>query len=167
MKRIPIVVAALLAASTAPALAAMSDQEFVTTAANGGLYEFNSGLFATTAAADPRVKALAHKIVEDHTDINAELDVVAKRENLRVPYMMDNDHDAMVRKLQSTQLDGSATQVQQLFLQQQKKAHDDAVSLFERYASEGTNVRLKDFAAASLPMLRSHQKAIDKLTGSR
>lgn len=167
MKRIPIVVGALLAASTAQAFAAMSDQEFVTAAANGGLYEFNSGLFATTAVPDPRVKALADTIVKDHADINAELNVVAEREKLRVPYMMDNDHDAMVRKLQSTQLDGSATQVQQLFLQQQKQAHDDAVTLFERYADEGTNVRLKDFAATSLPALRAHQKTIYKLTGSR
>jgi len=167
MKRIPIVVAALLAASTAPALAAMSDQEFVTTAANGGLYEFNSGLFATTAAPDPHVKSLAHKIVDDHTDINARLKDIAERERLRFPYMMDNDHDTMVRKLQSTQLDDGGRQTQQMFLDQQKQAHEKAISLYERYAHEGTNVRLKDFAAASLPMLRAHQKTINKLSSSR
>lgn len=166
MKRIPMVVAALLAASTAPALAAMSDQEFVTQAANGGLYEFNSGLFATTSAPDPRVQALAHAIVKDHTDLNARLNVAAERDRLRLPFMMDEKHDAMVLQMQSAQLRNPG-EAQQMFLSQQKTAHDQAIALYERYAQEGTNPRLKHFAEASLPTLREHQKAVYRLSGSR
>lgn len=167
MKRLPIVVAALLAASTAPALAAMSDQEFVTAASIGNQYEFAAGEFASTAAPDPRVKAFAKQIAADHADIDAELNVVARLEKLPVPYMMDETHDAMVRKLQSAQLESSAAESQRMFVTQQKEAHDKTVAMYEQYAREGTNIRLKDYALASLPTLRAHQKTINALAAMR
>ncbi len=167
MKRLPIVVAALLATSTAPALAAMSDQEFVTAASIGNQYEFAAGEFASTAAPDPRVKAFASTIAAEHADIDAELNVVARLEKLPVPYMMDETHDAMVRKLQSSQLENPPAESQRLFVTQQKEAHDKTVAMYEQYAREGTNVRLKDYAQASLPKLRAHQKAITALAAMR
>ena len=66
MKRFTVLTAAFLAVSAAPAFAAMSDQEFVTKAAISGKYEFQSAMFASTAAPDSRVKAFAQRMVVDH-----------------------------------------------------------------------------------------------------
>jgi len=38
----------------------------------------------------------------------------------------------------------------------QVSAHENAVSLFERYAKSGDNARLKDWAARTLPALKQH-----------
>lgn len=162
MKRFTVLTAALLAVSAAPAFAAMSDQEFVAKAAISGRYEFQSGLFATTASPDSRVKAFAKRMVTDHTDLNARLNAIAQRENLAVPYALDTAHDDMIHKLEAAELqsDGHA---QQLYVTQQKTAHDATVALFERYAAEGTNVRLKSFAEAALPVLREHRRTITPL----
>lgn len=167
MKRIPIVVAAFLVASTAPALAAMSDQEFVTAASVSGQYEFESGLFASTSIPDGRVKAVATQLAKDHADVIAGLNVVARLEKLPVPYMMDETHDAMLRKLQTTQFENSSADAQRLFVIQQKQVNDRTVAMYEQYAKEGTNVRLRDFAQASLPTLKANQKAVNALAGSR
>lgn len=162
MKRITVLAAAFLAVSAAPGFAAMSDQEFVTKAAIGGKYEFQSSLFALTASPDARVKAFANRMVIDHTDLNARLNAIAERERLSVPYALDATHDDMLKKLEAAELqsDGHA---QQLYVTQQKKAHDETLALFERYVAEGKNVRLRDFAQAALPVLREHGRAITPL----
>lgn len=162
MKRFTVLTAAILAVSAAPAFAAMSDQEFVTQAAIGGKYEFQSGLFATTAAPDARVKAYADRTVAERTDLNARLNAIAARESLSVPYALDARHDDMLKKLEAAELqsDGHA---QQLYVVQQKRVRDETIALYERYVAEGTNVRLKDYAQTALPVLRAQQRAITPL----
>ena len=45
----------------------------------------------------------------------------------------------------------------------QASAHDDAVSLFERYARNGDNAALRKWASDTLPTLKSHQKMAHSL----
>jgi putative membrane protein len=45
----------------------------------------------------------------------------------------------------------------------QVEAHEDAVSLFERYAEGGDNPALKDWAGKTLPDLKRHQEMAEKL----
>ncbi len=162
MKRITVLTAALLAITATPAFAAMSDQEFVTKAGIAGKYAFQSALFATTASPDKRVMSYAQKTVEEKTDLNARLHAIARREKLAMPYALDAEHDDMIHALEAAELksDGHA---QDLYVTQQKKVRDQTIALYERYIREGTNVRLKDYAAASLSTLKEQDKAITPL----
>ena len=48
-------------------------------------------------------------------------------------------------------------------MKMQRDAHSDAVALFESYAKEGDNAALKTFAQETVPTLKMHKEAVDKL----
>lgn len=49
----------------------------------------------------------------------------------------------------------------------QINAHKDAVSLFERYADGGENVKLKNWAATTLPALKHHLEMAQTMNENR
>jgi putative membrane protein len=49
----------------------------------------------------------------------------------------------------------------------QVSAHEDAVSLFERYAKAGDNAKLKDWAGKTLPALQHHLQMAQQRNKSR
>ena len=51
----------------------------------------------------------------------------------------------------------------QPYVELQRTAHTDAVSLFEAYAKDGDNATLKSFAQETLPTLKMHKDMIEKI----
>jgi putative membrane protein len=51
----------------------------------------------------------------------------------------------------------------QAYVQAQRDAHDEAVSLFEDYSQNGDNASLKTFATETLPTLKMHQEKIETI----
>jgi putative membrane protein len=49
----------------------------------------------------------------------------------------------------------------------QVSAHEDAVSLFERYAKGGDNAKLKDWAGKTLPNLQYHLQMAETMNNNR
>jgi putative membrane protein len=49
----------------------------------------------------------------------------------------------------------------------QVSAHEDAVSLFERYAKSGDSLKLKDWAGKTLPALQHHLDMAKDMNKSR
>jgi putative membrane protein len=49
----------------------------------------------------------------------------------------------------------------------QVSAHEDAVSLFERYAKGGDNAKLKDWAGKTLPALQHHLQMAEQMNNHR
>ena len=49
----------------------------------------------------------------------------------------------------------------------QVSAHEEAVSLFERYAKGGDNAKLKDWAGKTLPALRHHVQMAQQIENKR
>jgi putative membrane protein len=45
----------------------------------------------------------------------------------------------------------------------QRKAHEEAITLFKRYADHGDDAALKSFAKNTLPTLEKHRTAIQKI----
>lgn len=155
---------AALAGATAiafsfPALAADDAQDFVNKAAVGGMFEVESSKLADTAAQDGSVKDFAHMMVKDHTAGNTKLEKIAGEQKLDVPSALDAEHQAVLDKLNSAKGGSFDT----AYVQAQRDAHDEAVSLFEDYAKEGDNASLKAFANETLPTLKMHQDKIQHI----
>jgi putative membrane protein len=49
----------------------------------------------------------------------------------------------------------------------QVSAHEDAVSLFERYSKRGDNDKLKDWAGKTLPALQHHLEMAQAINQNR
>lgn len=145
-----------------PALSADTAQDFVNKAAVGGMFEVQSSKLADGTASDNSVKEFATMMVTDHTAANTKLKKVAKEQKLTVPTALDSKHQAMLDKLNGAK--GEA--FDQAYVQAQRDAHDEAVSLFEAYSQNGDNAPLKAFATETLPTLKMHQEKIGAIASN-
>lgn len=138
---------------------ATTDEGFVSNAAIGGLYEVEAGRIASERSANPEVKALGQKMVADHTKAGAELKPIAERLNLAVPAALDERHRGLIDNLR-----GATDQdFDRVYLQQQEAAHNETNALLSTYASSGGQADLKAWAEKTLPVIHTHQAAIDTL----
>jgi len=144
-----------------PALAADDAQTFVNKAAIGGMFEVDSSKIAQDNAKDQQIKDFAKRMIADHGAANAKLQKIAGEQKLQVPTQSDAEHKSDLERLQST-----TASLDQPYVEMQRKAHADAVGLFEAYAKQGDNPALKSFAAETLPTLKMHQDMIEKIAAA-
>ena len=144
-----------------PALAADSAQDFVNKAAAGGMFEVDSSKVAEAKAQDQSVKDFARKMIDDHGAANAKLETIAGEQKLTVPKELDAKHKGDVDTLQN-----GKDPIDAPYVQMQRDAHTDAVTLFESYAKDGDNAKLKTFAQETLPTLKMHQEMVEKIASS-
>lgn len=139
---------------------APSTQDFVTQAANGGLFEVESSKLATERASD-KVKAFAKQMIADHEKVNGELKAMVQggKAKAELPAALDSSHQSKLDKLKGLQGKDFTDQ----YVDDQVKAHKDAVDLFKRYGDEGENAELKTWAAKTRPNLEAHLKIVQEL----
>jgi putative membrane protein len=132
-----------------------STQDFVTEAAYRDMLEIESSKLVASKF-DTKDTGFAEQMIKDHTATSAELEglVSSGKVKANLPAAMDKAHRAKLDKLKG--LDGMA--FIKAYEDMQVSAHEEAVSLFERYAKSGDNADLKAFAAKTLPRLEDHLK---------
>ncbi|MCA0015722.1 DUF4142 domain-containing protein [Mesorhizobium sp. B292B1B] len=145
-----------------PALAADSAQDFVDKAAIGGKFEVDSSKIAQDKAQDQSIKNFAQTIIRDHGAANAKLETIAGDQKLKVPTALDAPHQGDLDKLQNAQ-----PPIDPAYVDMQRKAHADAVKLFESYARDGDNAALKTFAQQTVGTLKMHQQMIEKIAAAQ
>jgi putative membrane protein len=140
---------------------APSTEDFVMQAAVSDMFEIESSKLAQSKAQDAGIKTFAAKMVEDHTKTSEELKglVSGGQVKAQIPAAMDDAHKKKLEKLQG--LNGADFDKQ--YVSDQRAAHKDAVSLFERYSKGGDDAELKAFAAKHLPHLQGHLKMAEDL----
>ncbi|ADV14525.1 DUF4142 domain-containing protein [Mesorhizobium ciceri] len=157
--------ASLAAASillAVPAFAADSAQAFVDKAAIGGKFEVDSSQIALGKVQDQSIKDFAQMMIRDHGAANAKLATVAGEQKLKVPSALDAQHQGDLDKLKNAQ-----APIDPAYVDMQRKAHADAVKLFETYASGGDNAGLKTFAQQTVDTLKTHQQMIEKIAAGQ
>ncbi len=135
--------------------------DFVKEVAISDMFEIESSRLAVQRADEP-TKAFANQMITDHTKTSSELkEIVASDPNTPIPTALDSAHQDKLSTLQG--LNGADFTKQ--YHDMQVNAHEDAVSLFKRYADGGDSEKLKSWAAKTLPALQHHldmAKALDK-----
>lgn len=144
--------ALLLSMACHPALAAQDPDGFVDDASAKGVAEIEVGKLALEKAVAPDVKTFAQMMVSDHTAANDKLKTIAQSKRIEVssyPQVMD--------KIKALILDlRSAKSFDQAYANNQVKAHEAAIELFEKEAANGKDAELKAFASATLLKLKEH-----------
>ena len=167
-----ILAAACAAALVAPALPAdeprrpdgppkaVSDAEFVTKAASGGQFEVLSSKMAVEKATKAECKALAEKLIADHSKANNELKAAATKAGLVPPTGLSPRHEKMLADLKA------AKDFDAAYLDMQVKAHTEAVALFTAASATLKDAGLKEFATKTLPTLKTHLEHVKKHAGA-
>ena len=137
-----------------------STQEFVKDVATSDLFEIASSRLASERG-DAATKKFADRMLQDHQKTTAELKSMVQAQKVEVtpPADLDAPHQRKIDKLK--QLKGA--DFDKRYAEDQIDAHKEAVSLFERYAKNGDNPALKEWAAKTLPTLQEHLQMAQNL----
>lgn len=140
-----------------PAAFAASD-DFVDSAAEGGIAEVVTGKLALEKSQNAEVRKFAEQMVNDHTKVNQELMALAKRLNIDVP-----DEASLTDKARKMILDMREESFDRAYANNQVDAHEKTIELFKREAESSDKAELKAFAKEKLPALEHHLQDAKKL----
>jgi putative membrane protein len=149
------------AVSAAPVFAASSstDADFVTKAAQAGMAEVAAGKLAASKGESPAVKKFGQRMVRDHTKANEELKSVASKSGATVPASTSPEQKAAGQQLETMQ----GAEFDEAYARQMVKDHEEAVELFRKESTSGSDAGLKAFAAKTLPTLQQHLEMAKEL----
>lgn len=136
-----------------------ADQNFVTKAGIGGMFEVQSSELADDKAQSAEVKNFAKQMIRDHGKANKELDKLAKDRGATVPNALDAKHAAELKKLEGVE----GAEFDKAYIQVQRAAHKEAVGLFQTYSDSSGDPELTAWASKTLPTLKEHQSHVQTL----
>ena len=137
----------------APALAASMTPEFARQAAQGGMAEVQMSRLAADRANDPEVRDFARRMIDDHSRANDQLERIARQRGWVLPQRPDAEHRAMMRRLRQR----NGRDFDRAYMQAMVADHNATVMHFRRYARNGDDRRLRNWAQRTLPTLVEHR----------
>ncbi len=138
------------------------DKKFMTTAAQGGLFEVHSSEIALKKTKNPHVLAVAKRMIKDHSAANNELATVAQDVKYMLPKETDAKHLAAMSRMKSL----SGTAFDKYYIAQQETAHAATVKLLQYEIAHGLDKDVTAFATKNLPGIEEHTNMIFQV-GSR
>jgi putative membrane protein len=139
---------------------ALTDAQFVTKAASGGMFEVLSSKMAVEKTTKADVKAFAEKMVADHSKANEELKAVAAKAGIAVPSTLAPHHEKMLEQLKTGPNFDAA------YWDAQLKAHAEAVQVFAAGAAGAKDPNIRAFAEKTLPVIKTHYEHAKKHAGA-
>ena len=135
--------------------------DFVAKGAMSDMYEVQAGKLAAEKGQSDAVKQFGQQMVDAHTKTTDELMGIVKSKNIKVdvPTKLDSEHQKLIDDLNSA----SAKDFDKTYASQQVDAHQNAVKLFKKYAEDGDDPDVKQFAAKTLPAIEHHLDEAKKL----
>jgi putative membrane protein len=132
----------------------MDNQDFVTQASSGNMFEIAAGNLAINNSTNANVKAFGNHMITDHSQTGIQMATLANQKGWTIPANMLAKHQTNLSTLAS--LSGTAFDKQ--FAAMMVTSHQETIALFES-ASGNEGVRdadLRTFASGKLPTLREH-----------
>ncbi len=131
---------------------AMSDQQFITKAAQDNIGEIQVAKLAEQKASDNNIKQMAQRFINDHQQNEQQLKQVAQQLNVTLPDKPSAKAQAKYDKL--SKLNGK--EFDQAFMRDQVKDHQHDVALFQKVESSAKDQAVKAYASQTLPTLKEH-----------
>lgn len=136
------------------------DRDFMITAAGNGLYEIEVSKLAAKKSQNAAIKRYAATLVRDHTAAKEALRTLAVAKPLRIPDDMPDGKKAQFNMFS----EATPAEFDEKFLKTVGiEAHRTDIELFETQVEKGKDPQVKAFAAKTLPKLKMHLAAAEKL----
>lgn len=154
----------MLAATVASAHAADTglssrDKKFIKEAASYGLFEVRLGEIAQEKGESKDVKDFGSLMVTDHGKANAELNRVAKKNNVKVSDQLGPSYKRTIDRL--LKLTGADFDYE--YIKVMVKDHKKNSAVFRKAIQELNNPELKKFASKTLQVINGHLKQAEYL----
>jgi putative membrane protein len=154
-----VVLAASAFAQTSTPLA-RGDVEFLKQAAHAGLAEVAGSKVAVEKAVNTQVRGFAQQMVDDHTRSHEELKALAASKGVTLPTEPSIAQRARVKMLDSK--DGGSFD-RRYAAHFGVTAHQDAIRLYVKAASDAQDSDVRAYAAKTLPILQHHLQMAHEL----
>lgn len=158
---VPTDTAALDGANTTDTAVDSGVTDFVQKAALSDMYEIESSKLALERSQVQAVKDYAQMMIDAHTATSNEMKSLASAAMVAPPTALDNDHTGKLDSLRNA----SAEDFDDMYIDQQTEAHENALNLMRDFASNGKDAGLQAFAAKTAPAIEQHLtqvKALDE-----
>ncbi len=131
----------------------VSDQAFVTFAAQNDMNEAHLGELAAEHASSPAIKEYAQMLVTDHTKDYKQISALGRKAGLDVPTALDAAHLKLIAPLEK--LKGPA--FDRRFVREIITGHETATAAYDQESREGQNPELKAYAKDTVLVLEKHK----------
>jgi putative membrane protein len=129
-----------------------ADRTFIEKAAKAGLDEVEISRVAATRTSNPDVKRFAQMIIADHEAAHEELGALASMKGVNLP----------AKETAERWEKRDAKSFDREYIDKMVADHDNTVKMFEKHATDGTDLETVAYARKHLPKLQSHlQQASD------
>ena len=135
------------------------DAKFAVAAANGGMSEVALGQLAQQKATNSKVKDFGAMMVSDHSKANNELIALAKSKNITLPTTVGADE----QKVKDDLSQKSGADFDKAYVSDMVDDHKKDIKEFEDAINILKDPDLKAFAVKTLPTLKKHLDAIQKI----
>lgn len=136
-----------------------SDAQFLVEAKSFSILEEQVARLAVERGYAAAVQQYAKKIVEDHDEMNEEIDDLAGRNDIKVPVQMSVGHNQKYEELKVT----TRAEFDKAFAKVIEDVYESHINLFKVYATTAKDDDIRAFAAKNLGLLRNNEEAADKL----
>jgi putative membrane protein len=136
-----------------------TDAKFAVEAANGGMAEVELGKLAQEKGLSQQVKDFGAMMVNDHSAANLKMTALAKSKGISLPATIS----ASEQKLKDDLSKKSGRDFDKAYAAAMVDDHQEDIKSFESALRELKDPDLKAFAAETLPTLKTHLAAIQKV----
>jgi len=133
---------------------------FLQKAAQANAAEIKTSQAAQTRAVDPAVKALADRMVDEHTANEHALEALAAKRSVAIGADPDPDRQIRIGSLQK--LEG--VEFDRAYVKTMAEDHAASIAFFEQASGAIDDAEIRQFIDATLPVLREHAEAAEKLS---
>jgi putative membrane protein len=146
-------IVAIALAGCISAAQAETPTEYVAKAGASDVYETRSSKLVLATTKDPKIRSFANEMITDHAKSTAMVKSAATQAGLKPkPPVLEPKQQAMLADL--TKAKGQTRD--QLYVTQQKTAHQEALALHSGYAQAGSEPPLKTAAGQIAPVVQHH-----------
>jgi putative membrane protein len=129
-------------------------------AAQSDQYEIQAARDALAQSQDPRIRAFAQQMIDDHTHTGDSLRQATAASGLPPPpAAMSSDQAMMLSSLQSLR----GADFDRAYARQQVLAHHQALAVEQGYATAGTDPNLRRLAQSAVPVIQQHLQMAEQL----
>lgn len=156
-----------------------ADKAFITSAADGGMFEVRAGELASTKGDtmmldsmmtdsmmtdsmhmdSMNIRALGRMMITDHTKANNELKAIADGKGATVPTTLSAAKQLKIDSLSAS----SGMAFNETYINMMITSHQEAIDLFQKQADSGNDAELKSWAAGKLPTLKMHLQHVQNM----
>jgi putative membrane protein len=149
--------AALILIGSAASAETVSPSQFVAKAGASDRFEIDSARLMVTSS-NPSIKTFATQMITDHAKSTKMVTAAARADHLA----LKKPSLTIGQRTDLTALKAvpAGKTKDDLYVKQQKAAHDDALALMQGYASDGTARHLKMTAGKIAPVVEKHQSML-------